>query len=285
MTLVFRPDVQNVLVETLATTLDSAGVATLELRAGFDTLQVPLSTPSFVGGALVPVTSGPATTALTPTEFSFKDGQGREVFRGDMPSDLFLNGPIAEGDTVTIDGFQLTQGAVQSLEAVSTDFPPYRVEPDELSLSADPVLDAVAQPKGRRIDPLVAQALDGSGATRTARYDGANVLLDGTPLFSAVGVTYIDLTFDNDDRPLVVYSVASSALLIYDGQLPLLSLGGTGEEPHIHNDGLPDGSIVISYRRGVDVFYRVSLAPSELLAPDIEDAQLAPLYRPEVIQP
>lgn len=129
-----------------------------------------------------------------------------------------------------------------------------------LILDSPAVPSALVDPKDLKLDLLRGQDFESDGTTlRTATYDGAGILLDGAPLVAVADVRALDLTFDASDNALVVYADSSDNVFVYDdSDQSVTALSSMGEDPRIHNDRQASPSIVLSYRRGDDVFYRLA---------------------------
>lgn len=128
-----------------------------------------------------------------------------------------------------------------------------------LILDNPAVPSGLVEPKNLKLDLLVGQDFESDGLTlRTATYDGVNILIDGSPLVAAADVKSLDLTFDAADNALVIYTDNTDNVFMYDDDGALISdLSVTGVNPRIHNDRQAAPSIVVSYQRGNDVFYRI----------------------------
>lgn len=129
-----------------------------------------------------------------------------------------------------------------------------------LLLDSPAVPSPLVDPKDLKLSLLRGQDFESDGTTlRTATYDGANILLDGAPLVAVANVKALDLTFDTDDNALVVYTDSSDNLFVYDdSDQSTTPFAVTAQDPRIHNDRQVAPSIVLSYRRSNDVFYRLA---------------------------
>lgn len=122
------------------------------------------------------------------------------------------------------------------------------------------VPSALVNPKDLKLDLLRGQDYESDGTTlRTATYNGADILLDGSPIVTVANVKALDLTFDNSDNALIVYTDMSDNVHLYDdSDQSTTDFAVTGQDPRIHNDRQAEPMTVITYRRTNDVLYRDS---------------------------
>ena len=134
-----------------------------------------------------------------------------------------------------------------------------------LTFSTSPIPAAVNAPKNAKLELLVGRDYDSTGTLRTATYNGAQVLLDGVPLFAMPNVLELDLTFDQSDAVAVSYVLGTRVWLYWFDTTASMFVHtniNDGRDVRIDldlNDRRAGSQIILAYWRAGLVYYRSQL--------------------------